>query len=96
MGADFTNVAIFCRKTNDALTFRRSVKSDHLHSPSRERHLDPRHEVLPQDFFANGQDEEGILRRNETDKVREGQQANAAGHWAVMRKSLPATFWESW
>ncbi|KAH6610606.1 hypothetical protein Trco_000626 [Trichoderma cornu-damae] len=95
-GSDFTNMIIFCRKTKGALTFRRPVKEDYLNSPSRESFLSPRNEILPRDLFSTGKDEEAILRRNETDKVEEGQQANAAGHWAVMRKGLPASFWERW
>ncbi|KAJ4858643.1 spermine/spermidine synthase domain-containing protein [Trichoderma breve] len=95
-GSDFTNMVIFCRKAKGALTFRNPVKEDYLNSPSRQNFLTPQNEVLPGDVFSNGKDEEGFLFRNGTDKVKEGQYANAAGHWAVMRSSLPATFWERW
>lgn len=95
-GSDFTNMVIFCRKTTGALTFRNPVKEDYLNSPSRQNFLIPQNEVLPGEVFSNGKDEEGFLFRNGTDKVKEGQYANAAGHWAVMRSGLPATFWERW
>ncbi|KAM0250361.1 hypothetical protein ACHAQJ_008669 [Trichoderma viride] len=95
-GSDFTNMIIFCRKTEGALTFRPSVEEDYLNSVSRQNYLDPQNEMLPRDLFSFGKDEEGILRRNETDKVSSGQQTNADGHWVVMRNSLPASFWERW
>ncbi|KAL7946521.1 S-adenosyl-L-methionine-dependent methyltransferase [Trichoderma barbatum] len=95
-GADFANMVIFCRKTKGALTFRDPVQADYLNSPSRQSFLTPQNEVEPRDVFANGKDEEGLLYRNGTDKVKEGQYANAAGHWAVMRTGLPASFWEKW
>ncbi|KAL7794511.1 S-adenosyl-L-methionine-dependent methyltransferase [Trichoderma ceciliae] len=95
-GSDYANMVIFCRKTKGALTFRQSVRADHLNSPSRQHYLNPRNEILARDLFSIGKDEAGILRRNKTDRVREGQQANADGHWVIMRKDLPATFWERW
>jgi hypothetical protein len=95
-GSDFTNLMIFCRKTNDALTFRDSVEEDYLHSSSRQSFLNPRNEILPQDLFSIGQDEEGILQRNDTEKISSGQQTNSDGHWVIMRNSLPASFWERW
>ncbi|PTB64607.1 S-adenosyl-L-methionine-dependent methyltransferase [Trichoderma citrinoviride] len=95
-GTDFTNLIIFCRKV-DKLTFRDPVPGDYLNSPSRQSFLTPQHEISPRDLFAIGKDEEGsVLYRNGTDKASEGQQANAAGHWAVMRTALPARFWENW
>ncbi|RFU78119.1 hypothetical protein TARUN_4110 [Trichoderma arundinaceum] len=96
VGSDFTNLMIFCRKTKGVLTFRSPVKADYLESPSRQSFLNPHNEVLQRDLFSHGKDEEGILRRNETDKFKEGQQVSAAGHWVVMRNGLSATFWESW
>ncbi|UKZ80967.1 hypothetical protein TrVFT333_008733 [Trichoderma virens FT-333] len=97
MGSDFTNMIIFCRKANGELTFRDPVQADYLNSPSRHNFLKPQNEVLPGDIFSYGKGgEEGFLFRNGTDKVKEGQHPNAAGHWAVMRNTLPATFWERW
>ncbi|KAL6866658.1 S-adenosyl-L-methionine-dependent methyltransferase [Trichoderma novae-zelandiae] len=96
-GTDFSNMVIFCRKVKGDVTFRDPVPGDYLDSPSRQSFLTPQHEILPRDLFAIGKDEEGsILYRNGTDKASEGQRANAAGHWAVMRTSLPASFWENW
>ncbi|EHK48224.1 hypothetical protein TRIATDRAFT_155042 [Trichoderma atroviride IMI 206040] len=95
-GIDFTNMMIFCRKTEGALTFRPVVKEDCLNSVSRQNFLKPLNEMLPRDLFSIGSDEEGILLRNGTDKVSKGQQVNSDGHWAIMRKSLPASLWERW
>lgn len=95
-GIDFTNMMIFCRKTESPLTFRPAVKEDCLNSISRQNFLNPLNEMLPQDLFSIGDDEEGILLRNGTDKVSKWQQVNADGHWAIMRNSLPATLWERW
>ncbi|KAL7932709.1 S-adenosyl-L-methionine-dependent methyltransferase [Trichoderma chlorosporum] len=95
-GSDFTNMVIFCRKTSGALTFRDPVKADYLGSPSRQSFLKPQNEVLLGDVFSHGQDEEGLLFRNGTDEVKQGQFVNAAGHWVVMRNALPASFWEMW
>jgi hypothetical protein len=95
-GIDFTNMMIFCRKTKGALTFRYVVKEDCLNSVSRQNFLNPLNEMLPRDLFSIGNDEEGILMRNGTDKVSKGQQVNSDGHWAIMRNSLPASLWERW
>lgn len=91
---DFTNMVIFCTKTGDKVTFRKPTKADLLESPSRDAFLLPKYEVFDADFY-EGEDE-GILTRNDTQKLIKYHQKSALGHWAVMRTVLPDVIWNSW
>lgn len=93
-GSDFTNMVIFCTKLTDGITFREPNARDVLNSPSREAFLKPKHEVTDKDFLAGG--DEGILRRNDTDKLVKWHQQSALGHWAVMRQVVSKEVWENW
>ena len=93
-GRDFTNMVIFCTKRADPIAFRKATAADMLNSPTREVFLVPKHEVRDEDFLA-GQDE-GILRRNDTEKLVKWQKESALGHWDIMRTVVPKVVWESW
>ena len=93
-GLDFTNMVIFCTKLEKPITFRQPNRRDLLNSPSRETFLVPQHEVKESDFLA-GKDQ-GILRKNDTEKLAKWHQASAVGHWNIMRTVLPSIVWESW
>ncbi|KAK4141124.1 polyamine aminopropyltransferase [Dichotomopilus funicola] len=111
-GRDFTNMVIFCTKTDTntnsdtnsdtnsgtvkTITFREPTERDLLNSPSRQAFLLPRHEVTDADFLVEGPDAEGVLRRNETERLVKWHAASAAGHWTVMRTVLPEAVWEAW
>ncbi|KAK5987828.1 hypothetical protein PT974_11962 [Cladobotryum mycophilum] len=93
-GSDFTNMVIFCIKTETPLTFREPVEADFLNSRARYAYIRPQFEVQSQDFIAD--QSYGLLRRNETSKVMKWHKQSAAGHWTIMRTVLPASFWENW
>ncbi|KAK4131009.1 S-adenosyl-L-methionine-dependent methyltransferase [Trichocladium antarcticum] len=94
-GRDFTNMVIFCTKqAGGGISFRDPEERDLLNSPSRRAFLLPRHEVGEGDFAAD--DGAGILRRNDTERLRVWHGMSALGHWAVMRTVLPAAVWEAW
>jgi hypothetical protein len=91
-------MVIFCTKRADRqLVFRAPTPRDTLNSPSREQFLPPRHEILPSELqWAEGQEDLGLLRRNDTQKLAKWHMASALGHWDVMRSVLPAKVWENW
>jgi hypothetical protein len=93
-GMDFTNMVIFCKKTSGKLTFKRPVEADFLGSRSRRAFLMPEHEVLDK-HIANGE-KDGILTKNDTQKLAQWHQKSALGHWEVMRTVLPPKIWELW
>lgn len=93
-GMDFTNMVIFCIKTDTPLKFRHPVVEDFLKSRARQMFLEPKHEVL--EASLHGGDDVGILMRNGTDKVTQWHKTSAVGHWNVMRTVLPAKIWELW
>ena len=92
-GQDFTNVVIFCKKSDEPLKFRDPVAGDFLRSRARDLFLVPRHEVSLNDFKA---EEAGLLMGNGTAGLEAGQGASAIGHWEVMRTVVPAAVWELW
>ncbi|TWU73036.1 hypothetical protein ED733_001734 [Metarhizium rileyi] len=94
-GMDFTNMVIFCRKSDELpLTFRRPTAKDFLQSPAREEFLGLPNEI-PESAMLVGEDE-GILRKNETDKLAKWHETSALGHWSLMRAAIPAMVWERW
>ncbi|KAL2129270.1 hypothetical protein VTI74DRAFT_7993 [Chaetomium olivicolor] len=93
---DFTNMVIFCTKqTRGQISFRMPNERDLLNSPSRRAFLFPQHEVNEADFVT-GEEAEGILRANETEKLVKWHAMSAAGHWGIMRTVLPEVVWEAW
>lgn len=97
-GRDFTNMVIFCVKRAGSLSFRQPNARDLLNSPSRQAFLLPQYEVREQDFAkaGDGKDGEGILRRNDTERLVKWHEMSALGHWTVMRTVLPDAVWEAW
>jgi hypothetical protein len=93
-GRDFTNMVIFCTKAQSAITFRKPTARDFLNSPSREAFLTLKHEVKDSDFMAG--EGEGILTKNDTQKLVKWHEQSAIGHWTVMRTVVPSLVWENW
>lgn len=93
-GMDFTNMVIFCKKSSDtALTFRRPTAKDFLQSSARQEFLDLKNEI---DETAMLVGNDGIMRKNETEKLAKWHQESAMGHWTLMRSAIPAMIWERW
>ncbi|KAK4190787.1 S-adenosyl-L-methionine-dependent methyltransferase [Podospora australis] len=101
-GRDFTNMVIFCTKQVSAsgktnkIKFRRPTERDLLNSPSRQHFLYPQHEVKDEDFVKAEGEAEGILKANDSDRLKKWHEQSAAGHWAIMRTVLPKEVWEAW
>jgi len=94
-GRDFTNVMLFCTKSDAAVTFRTPTQKDFLGSRMRELTLVPKHEVPPSELELKEGDG-GVLLKNGTERFKKWQQTSAMGHWAVMRTVLPREVWEDW
>lgn len=92
-GQDFTNVVIFCKKSDTPVTFRSPVAGDFLRSRARDMFLVPKHEVTIEDFKA---EDVGLLMGNGTAELEAGQGVSAVGHWEVMRTVIPPKIWELW
>lgn len=95
-------MVIFCTKQQPSrggkggeIAFRTPTERDMLNSPSRRAFLVPQHEVRDADFV-QGEEGEGILRRNETERLVKWHAMSALGHWGVMRTVLPEAVWEAW
>lgn len=93
-GRDFDNVVIFCRKTNDKITFRNAVVGDFLQSRAREVYMYPRYEVFDSAFLTG--EDVGIVSVNDTEKLANWHPQTGLGHWAVMRTVVPKEIWENW
>ncbi|KAF4595856.1 spermine/spermidine synthase [Ophiocordyceps camponoti-floridani] len=95
-GADFANMAIFCTKSSSPLTFRSPTPADHLESETRKMFLTLEHEMLESEILSRHQDDATVLLRNDTSAVEKWHEQGALGHWAIMRRMLPASVWERW
>ncbi|SPO05056.1 related to spermine/spermidine synthase family protein [Cephalotrichum gorgonifer] len=93
-GQDFTNVVIFCKKSEDPLTFRNPVAGDFLQSRARDMFLVPKHETFLSEF--RSEEDVGLLMNNGTAELEGGQETSAVGHWEVMRTVVPPKVWELW
>lgn len=93
-GRDFTNMVLFCTKSDAEVEFREATEADMLNSPSREQFLVPKHEVRQRDFLATS--EEVMVTRKSVVKLEPWQRKSAKGHWDVMRTVLPKEVWENW
>lgn len=57
----------------------------------------PKHEVTEEDLaVGSGGVDEGILTKNETEKLEKWHEESALGHWGIMRVVLPDHVWENW
>ncbi len=90
-------MVMFCRKNKGPFTFRNPAEADCLGSQARRYHLLPQHEISPS-YFDNrvGDEQLGILKRGQTQKLEALQRESAVGHWRIMRTVLPDTIWENW
>ncbi len=93
-GVDFANVVVFCTKTDRLVAFRKPVTADLLNSRARRQFLLPAHEVVDSDFRTD--EEARLVRNNDTEQLSRYHDETALGHWAVMRRVLPAKVWENW
>lgn len=94
---DFTNMVIFCRKSNEDFTFRNPIEADYLKSGARRHHLFPRHEIDAALFEKGGEPGDlEILKRGRTEKIQAFNKDSAVGHWRIMRTVLPDSLWENW
>lgn len=91
---DFTNMVIYCTKSDSPVKFRKATAADMLQSRTREHFLPPRHEVFDSDFKAEGAVQ--TLRKNDTSELEKFHEKSALGHWEIMRTVLPDHVWENW
>ena len=94
---DFTNMIMFCRKSNAPFWFREPVTADVLGSQARRVILFPEHEVQAE-YFNRTLKIRGshILRRGQTRQLAALQQRSALDHWHIMRAVIPGYVWEKW
>ncbi|EAS31307.3 spermine/spermidine synthase [Coccidioides immitis RS] len=93
---DFTNMVIFCTKTESALEFREPITSDYLGSMSRESYMFPKFEIEKDTFKNAGSGHPDILDKNQIGQLQKWHSQSAIGHWKIMRTVLPAAVWEKW
>ncbi|KAL4958899.1 spermidine synthase [Aspergillus stella-maris] len=96
IGAEFTNMVIFCTKAHHPLVFRDAVQSDFLNSRFRQRYLVPRHEVDPARFDVVEEGGRRVLWDREVGRLHKYQDRGALEHWAIMRTVMPDAVWEGW
>ena len=90
-------MVMFCRRSEQAFTFRDPVESDCLGSQARRCHLLPTHEIDDNYFEqGTGDGKTALLRRGQTQVLEKYQRESAVGHWRIMRTVLPDTIWENW
>ncbi|KAI9861099.1 MAG: hypothetical protein M1813_005528 [Trichoglossum hirsutum] len=95
---DFTNLVVFCTKSDKSFSFRKPTESDYLESHARRNYLWPKYEVNQELFRAEGEEEQiGVLRAGRAMQMLEKwQEHSALGHWAIMRTVIPDQVWENW
>lgn len=97
MKRDFTNMVIFCGKSNGTLKFRKPVEADYLKSGARRYHLLPQFEIDAAVFETGGKPRDlEILKRGRTKNIQAFHKDSAVGHWGIMRTVLPDSLWENW
>jgi hypothetical protein len=96
----FINMIVFCRKSNDAITFRRGRSEDYLDSIARRSFLPPDDGLEIKLAEIGGLDrrwaEEDILKVGHEEVVEKFHQEAALRHWHIMRKVMPDVVWELW
>ncbi|KAI9772722.1 MAG: hypothetical protein M1840_000317 [Geoglossum simile] len=95
---DFTNLVVFCTKSDGLFSFRKPTEEDFLGSHARRSYLWPKHEVDQKIFQAeNGEEQMGVLKEGKTmQMLQKWQEHSALGHWAIMRTVIPDKVWENW
>ena len=93
---DFTNMVVFCKKTDMPVNFRTPTDADFLGSGARKAFLMPQHEITADHFEKPQGRSRGLIHKGETQYLRTWQAQSAVGHWAVMRTVLPDVVWENW
>ncbi|KAI9780568.1 MAG: hypothetical protein M1839_006686 [Geoglossum umbratile] len=95
---DFTNLVVFCAKSDKPFSFRKPTEEDYLGSHARRNHLWPKHEVDQEMFQPNDEEEQvGVLKAGKTmQMLQKWQEHSALGHWAIMRTVIPDRVWENW
>ncbi|KAH0538181.1 hypothetical protein FGG08_005197 [Glutinoglossum americanum] len=95
---DFTNLVIFCTKSDSPFSFRKPAEKDFLESYARQSYLWPKYEVDQELFHIEDEEEQiGVLRTGKTMQMLERwQEHGALGHWAIMRTVIPDQVWEKW
>ncbi|KAH0556995.1 hypothetical protein GP486_005217 [Trichoglossum hirsutum] len=95
---DFTNLVVFCTKSDKPFSFRNPTEDDYLESHARRNYLRPKYEVNQELFQAEGDEgQTGVLRAGEAMRMLEKwQEHSALGHWAIMRTVIPDKVWENW
>ena len=96
IGAEFTNMVIFCTKSHHPLVFRDAVQSDFLNSRFRQRYLVPRHEVDAARFDVVEEGGRRVLWDREVGRLHKYQDRGALEHWGIMRTVMPDAVWEGW
>ncbi|KAI0322451.1 S-adenosyl-L-methionine-dependent methyltransferase [Amylostereum chailletii] len=96
----FINMVFFCSPAAKPLTFRSAQSPDFLDSHQREQVLSnfAQREIHPS-LIHGETDERNVekwILRDGSNKLNEWQQSGALEHWKIMRKVLPAPFWETY
>ncbi|KAJ5319130.1 hypothetical protein MYU51_013785 [Penicillium brevicompactum] len=92
----FTNMVLFCKKTDSPLSFRDPVPADYLRSRSRESYLVPTHELDASMFAHWPKGGRRLLVDKEAGRLHKYQDRSALAHWSIMRNVLPDAVWENW
>ncbi|KKZ63687.1 hypothetical protein EMCG_01994 [[Emmonsia] crescens] len=93
---DFTNMVIFCKRTDSPLEFRNPTEADFLGSKSREMYLMPEFEIDAESFEKVEEGQQSVLAVGHVGDLVRWHSQSAAGHWSIMRTVLPASVWENW
>lgn len=93
---DFTNMVIFCKKSDSKLEFRQPTKADYLGSMSRESYMFPEIEIEQKRFQNNLSPNVKILENAQMRELQTWHKQSAIGHWKIMRTVLPDSVWEKW
>ncbi|KAI5843416.1 S-adenosyl-L-methionine-dependent methyltransferase [Morchella snyderi] len=92
---DFTNMVIFCTRSEKPYTFRAPTRADFLGSYAREQFLFPKYEINLEHYFSNSS--KGILLNDRSiGSLVAWQQTSALGHWKVIRTVVPPSVWENY
>ena len=92
---DFTNMVVFCTKSEKPISFRQPTEADYLGSKARRVFLVPHHEINAEVFAEKGGDGP-IFSRVDTERLTRWQRVSAIDHWNIMKTVLPSAVWEAW
>lgn len=93
----FVNMAIFCTRSLQPLTFREARKPDYLGSPLRKHILGSlgEHEVNISDILEAGDASGRYVLSDKHNPLGKLQEAQGYHHWLLMRQVLPDWHWET-